>query len=96
MTPFGLILYMGGVYNYTVRRESMEIVVVQERPTLLFIGRNGDADQAWLKIRRIWSPGRALRASQAYGGMALLLKHDRLRLVVVGVDELSESEMSFF
>ncbi len=74
----------------------MEIVVVQERPTLLFIGRNGDADQAWLKIRRIWSPGRALRASQAYGGMALLLKHDRLRLVVVGVDELSQAEMSFF
>ena len=74
----------------------METVVVQERPTLLFIGRNGDADHAWLKIRRIWSPGRALRASQAYGGMALLLKHDRLRLVVVGVDELSQSEMSFF
>ncbi|MCK4850378.1 MAG: hypothetical protein KAT11_03450, partial [Phycisphaerae bacterium] len=74
----------------------METTVAQELPTLLFIGRNGDADQAWLAVRRIWQPGKALRASQAYGGMALLLKHDRLRLVVVGVDQLSQAEMSFF
>lgn len=64
--------------------------------TLLFIGRNGDADQTWKTVRRIWPPGQALRASQAYAGMGLLNKYNHLRLVVVGVDELSESEMSFF
>ena len=70
--------------------------MAQELPTLLFIGRNGDADQAWLTVRRIWQPGKALRASQAYAGMGLLLKHNHLRLVVVGVDQLSQAEMSFF
>ena len=80
----------------SIEREGLEITVAQESPTLLFIGRNGDADQVWLAVRRVWSPERALRASQAYGGLALLLKHDRLRLAVVGVDQLSQAEMSFF
>ncbi len=70
--------------------------MAQELPTLLFIGRNGDADQAWLTVRRVWPSGKALRASQAYAGMGLLLKHSQLRLVVVGVDQLSKDEMSFF
>jgi len=78
------------------KREGLETTVAQELPTLLFIGRNGDADQAWLTVRRIWEPGKALRASQAYAGMSLLLKHNQLRLVVVGVDQLSQAEMSFF
>ncbi len=63
---------------------------------LLFIGRKQDADQAWRIVRQIWPPGKALRASQAYAGMGLLHKHNHLRLVVVGVDQLSEAEMSFF
>ncbi len=87
---------MGAVHRSIAEREGLETTVAQELPTLLFIGRNGDADQAWLAVRRIWQPGKAIRASQAYGGMALLLKHDRLHLVVVGVDQLSEAEMSFF
>ena len=70
--------------------------MAEESPTLLFIGRNGSTVDLWPKVRHLWQPGKALRVSQAYGGLALLFKHDRLRLVVVGVDELSEREMSFF
>jgi hypothetical protein len=87
---------MGAPYSHIGEREGLETTVAQELPTLLFIGRNGDADQAWLTVRRIWQPGKALRASQAYAGMGLLLKHNHLRLVVVGVDQLSQAEMSFF
>ena len=65
-------------------------------PILLFIGREPNGDIAWRHVRRLCRPGRSLRVSDAYRGMALLLKYRRLRAVVVAVDQLADSEMSFF
>lgn len=65
-------------------------------PILLFIGRESNGDVTWRQVRHICHPGRALRASDAYRGMALLLKHSGFRAVVVDVDHLTDSEMSFF
>jgi len=65
-------------------------------PILLFIGREPNGDLAWLKLRRLCQPDRVLRASDAYRGLALLLKRPQLSVVVVAVDYLSDSEMSFF
>ena len=65
-------------------------------PILLFIGRESNGDPTWRRVRHLCQPRRALRASDAYRGMALLLKHTGFRAVVVAVDQLTESEMSFF
>ena len=65
-------------------------------PILLFIGREPNGDLAWRQVRRLCQPGRALRASDAYHGLAILLKNPQLSLTVVDVDHLSDSEMSFF
>ena len=65
-------------------------------PILLFIGLEPNGDLAWREVRRLCQPGRALRASDAYRGLALLLKLPQLSVVVVAVDCLSDSEMSFF
>lgn len=65
-------------------------------PTLLFIGRQPNGNLAWPQVRRLCQPGRALRTSDAYHGLAILLKAPQLSVVVVAVDYLSDSEMSFF
>ena len=65
-------------------------------PILLFIGREPNGDIAWRQVRRLCQPGRSLRVSDVYRGMVLLLKYPRLRAVVVAVDQLADSEMSFF
>ena len=65
-------------------------------PILLFIGRESNGDATWRQVRHLCQPPRALRASDAYRGMALLLKHTEFRVVVVAVDQLTDSEMSFF
>ena len=65
-------------------------------PILLFIGRESNGDATWRQVRHLCLPARALRASDAYRGMALLLKHTGFRVVIVAVDQLTDSEMSFF
>ena len=65
-------------------------------PILLFIGRESNGDATWRQVRHLCEPGRALRSSDAYRGMALLLKHQEFRAAVVAVDGLTDSEMSFF
>ena len=65
-------------------------------PILLFIGRESNGDVTWRQVRHLCQPGRALRAADAYRGMAILLKHADFRAVVVAVDHLTDSEMSFF
>ena len=70
--------------------------MVARGPTLLFIGREPNGNLAWPQVRRLCQPGRALRTSDAYHGLAILLKAPQLSVVVVAVDYLSNSEMSFF
>lgn len=65
-------------------------------PILLFIGRESNGDATWRQVRHLSQPGQALRASDAYRGMALLLKYTGFRVAVVAVDQLTDSEMSFF
>ena len=65
-------------------------------PILLFIGLEPNGDLAWRQVRRLCQPDSVLRASDAYRGLALLLRLPQLNVVVVAVDYLSDSEMSFF
>ena len=65
-------------------------------PILLFIGLEPNGDLAWRQVRRLCQPDSVLRASDAYRGLALLLRLPQLNVVVVDVDCLSDSEMSFF
>ena len=64
-------------------------------PILLFIGRESNGDATWRKVCHFCQAGGALRASDAYKGMALALQYPGLRAAVVSVDGLSEAEMSF-
>lgn len=66
------------------------------RPTVLFIGRSGKVVPTWTELRQDCGPGRTLRAGDAYRGMAALMQHQQLKLVVVNVDDMGQDEMAFF
>lgn len=65
-------------------------------PSVLVIGRSGNGLPGKSQLRGCCGPGRVLRASDAYRGMAVLMQHRGLRLVVVNVDDFGQDEMAFF